>query len=344
MHETVSPIDTMQDTNIIMHNTLGALQIGVMLASVLFGVTTVQAFVYLKDFRRIARQSKYWSALFGMHMTLYLHLCPGREETIRLGELLHNICLCHFLYIYTISNYGHPESLGAKPPFSFDMTFLLSGLIVFCVQSFFAFRIYRFSHKPVSLIFAILAFAWLVGSVVGFAGAVLTPSSVEFIRRWGTTAVAFFSLSSATDLAIAVTLVILLLRNRGKDRFQRTNAIVDTLIRWSIETGLLTSFSGIITAIFVSHFFVCRLKEIFVLILSPLWHVQAQTMKSNMIWLAFYAIRSRLYANSFLAGLNSRTTFRQRSDNPLRLSGVEFKQHIESIPPAVREEGKGIVV
>ncbi|KAJ7857317.1 hypothetical protein B0H14DRAFT_2751619 [Mycena olivaceomarginata] len=40
-------------------------------------------------------------------------------------------------------------------------------------------------------------------------------------------------------------------------------------------------------------------------------------MPKNWIWIAIFTIEARLFANSFLASLNGRTTLRAMSDAPL---------------------------
>ncbi|KAJ7072832.1 hypothetical protein C8F01DRAFT_1300367 [Mycena amicta] len=248
-------------------NTIGALQIGVILSSVLFGMTTLQVYVYFERFPKDRLSIK--------PLVVFVWLV----------ETAHAACFSHVLYSYSIINYGNPASLLLKPPVTFDIGILLSGFIVVSVQLFFAYRIYILSkNRPVAICFAFLA---------------------VYLNKWGTVAILVLSLSAATDLAIALTLVILLRKDREK-RFQKTNVIINQLITWTIETGLLTSVSGIATA------------------------VAYQTMKTNLIWLALFAIRSRLFANSFLAGLNSRTALRAARQNQTHTS--TFPSHPSSFP------------
>ncbi|KAJ7064713.1 hypothetical protein C8F01DRAFT_1249748 [Mycena amicta] len=223
-----------------------------------------------------------------------------------LVETAHAACLSHVLYSYSIIDYGNPASLLLKPPVTLDIGILLSGFIVVSVQQFFAYRIYILSNnRPIAICFAILSLVWFAGAFALFVGGVQATSLPQYLDKWGTVAILVLSLSAATDLVIALTLVILLRRDREK-WFKKTNVIINQLITWTIETGLLTSVSGIATA------------------------VALQTMKTNLIWMALFAIRSQLFANSFLAGLNSRTALRAAHQNQTHTS--MFPSHPSLLP------------
>jgi hypothetical protein len=66
----------------------------------------------------------------GMHSHSRL-ISHRNSPFFRSCEAAHVICIGHALYVMTISDYGHPE-LFARPPDSFIMTIILSGILAVC--------------------------------------------------------------------------------------------------------------------------------------------------------------------------------------------------------------------
>ncbi|KAJ7867147.1 hypothetical protein B0H13DRAFT_2352028 [Mycena leptocephala] len=242
-----------------LNTTLGAFQIGVLISYVLFGVTTTQTYIYYSRFPDDSWKLK--------TLVAFVWVC----------EMVHALCVGYTLYVYTISNYAHLERLVGPIPVSLDIFTLLSGVIRVCVQRFFAFRIYAFSKKlHVSILIWVIAFFILLGSIIIFAIALQMPSLPQLEAQWGWLATALWSVGTVNDLAITATLVILL-HSKRTDLHWRTAALVEKLILWSIETGILMSATSIATL-------ACFL-----------------TMKENFIWLAFFVVGTRVVSNSLLA-------------------------------------------
>ncbi|KAJ7889268.1 hypothetical protein B0H13DRAFT_1888103 [Mycena leptocephala] len=227
-----------------LNTTLGALQIGVLISYMLFGVTTTQTYIYYSRFPDDSRKLKALVAV--------VWVC----------EIVHALCVGHALYMYTISAYAHPERLAGPLPVSLDTSVLLSSGIVLCVQGFFSFRIYAFSGKLyVCILIWVMIFLRLLGSIIIFITTLRMPSLPHYEMQWEWLLTAVWCVSAANDLVIAATLAVLL-RNRRTDvqrRYDfgiasefkvthipcRTAALVDKLILWSIETGMLTSATSI---------------------------------------------------------------------------------------------------
>ncbi|KAF7338809.1 hypothetical protein MSAN_02203600 [Mycena sanguinolenta] len=248
--------------------TIGAYQIGVLVSYVLFGVTTTQAYIY---FGRFPDDNPKFKVLVA-----FVWIC----------EVGHAVCLGHTLYTFTIKDFADPLLLFGPVPKSFETSVLLSGVVGTCAQGFFGFRIYALSKKLcIPILIWIMGFLCLLGCFVIFVGGLKTTSLVEYIAQWGWLATSVWSISTANDVTITAMVVFLLYRQRNKVQ-KRTAALVDKIILWTLETGFLTSVTGLIALVF------------FV------------TMKKNLIWTAFYALTARLFSNSLLASLNSRTTLR----------------------------------
>ncbi|KAJ7886322.1 hypothetical protein B0H13DRAFT_2666696 [Mycena leptocephala] len=256
------------------NTTIGAFQIGVLASYLLFGVTTTQTYIYYGRFPDDSTKHK--------ALVAFIWSC----------EAAHALCIGHTLYTATISDYGHPERIFGPAPKSFDTATLLSGVVAACVQGFFAFRIYTLSKRPsIPILCWIMSFLDLLGNFVIFVTLLPMTSVAGYEVQWEWLLTAVWSVSAANDLTITATLVFILYSRRTHAQ-QSTVALVDKLIVWTIETGMLTSAAAIVML-------ACFVK-----------------MKSNFIWLAVFTVVSRLYANSLLA----RTTLRAMRDISLRSS------------------------
>jgi len=259
-------------------STLGALLIGTLVSYALFGVTTTQAYMYYGRFPEDSLKMK------------------AMVAAVWCGEFAHTICIAISLYIMVITNYGHPERLLVLPDSLLASTFI-GSLVSFGVQVFFAFRIYALSKSlwiP-CVCWALSLFRLVPPNVILFAfGHRPAP---EFLGRFGPLFDAIWAASAANDLLIAGTLVYLLYRRRS-NAFQKTAAVVDKMIAWTIETGVVTSIASIIQlVVFIS-------------------------LPSTFVWLAFFVVIPRLFSNSLLASLNSRAALRSANEPRLPSSNT----------------------
>ncbi|KAF5362797.1 hypothetical protein D9757_011020 [Collybiopsis confluens] len=250
---------------------LGTLEIGILLSGVLFGVVTCQVYVYHKNFPKDP---------------LWLQI--GLVDGIWLMELAHTICTFHALYIYTVTENGNPVALIAAPK-SLGTAVLLHGLIIVLVQGYFTYRIYIFSPKPYLVpIFSVLLILAQLVTVVTLAVMAVTVASVSialYLEEWGTLLVVTLWLRVAADLTISSSLVYFLIKQRNH-AYRSTVLIVDKLIRWTIETGVITSVVGIAL---VTNFLVNT---------------------DNLVWLALLLILPKVFSNTLMANINSRTALR----------------------------------
>ncbi|KAJ7642913.1 hypothetical protein B0H17DRAFT_1216281 [Mycena rosella] len=170
------------------NSTVGALEIGVLVSYVLFGFTTLQTYIYFTRFPDDRGRLKY--------LVTFVWCC----------ELAHVICVGHALYTMTITYYGHPERL-ARAPDSLTATIVFSGLLAPCVQSFFAYRIYRLSDS-----WYIPCFCWglslirLVGAAVVSVVGLKMVTFADFEAQWGWLIITVWAVGVADDLVVAGTL------------------------------------------------------------------------------------------------------------------------------------------
>jgi len=278
-------------------NTLGAYQIGVLVSLVLFGVMSTQTYIYYGRFPTDTRNMKLMVAF------------------VWVLEFAQAICISIALYKWTITSFGVPLIV---PPKTFDISIFFSGVISACVQGFFSFRIYTLSRTLfIPIISWFLSFLRLVVGTAVFITAYRMTALPIFEAQFGWLITTAASVGVGNDLLITVTLVLVLQKQRGEVQ-ARTVPLVDRLIIWTMETGLMTTVASLATLI-------CFL-----------------TMKGNLVWGGVFVVVSRLYSNSVLASLNSRETLRTMNTGypSVTLSSQMRSQLSHTQPIKMRPLGK----
>ncbi|KAF7377852.1 hypothetical protein MSAN_00208800 [Mycena sanguinolenta] len=218
--------------NTVLNNTLGALEIGILVSYMLFGVTTAQTYIYYHHFPDDSPKLK--------AMVAFVWVC----------ESAHAICIGNGLYTYTIVNYGKPERLAYAFPKSLLVGAFLTSVISAIVQGFFVFRTNLLTKKLyLCLIISVMIFLRLLAISAVFSLGLGVTLLVPFEAQWGWLLIVGLAISAATDLTIAVVLTVSL-RNQSRGVCKRTMALVDKLIAWTIETAAITSVSTILKFIF----------------------------------------------------------------------------------------------
>ncbi|OCB87159.1 hypothetical protein A7U60_g5673 [Sanghuangporus baumii] len=167
---------------------------------------------------------------------------------------------------------------------------LFNGLIVFLVQAFFLLRVWRLSQKniPVIVVLGGLILASLALSIVYTVRALEIRVFSRLTEIYALNR-SINVINAVTDVALAAALIYLLQQSRTG--FKRSNHIINRLIFFSLNTGLLTSIDAIVT-----------------LIMNTVYG-------STFLYILFFLNISRLYTNSFMATLNSRKAFRGLDDS-----------------------------
>ncbi|KAG7447197.1 uncharacterized protein BT62DRAFT_67947 [Guyanagaster necrorhizus] len=159
----------------------------------------------------------------------------------------------------------------------------LNGTISAMVQTFYVWRIYNLTKNIwISLVIEVVAivqctFAWYFGisvSVGGLGVDKLIADSPE-VSTW-------LAGSAACDVMITATIVSVLYRANKQSKFSQTTSAVTKIIRFSVETGLLTSAAAVAELI--------------------LWLTQSEY---NIHFIGFLVL-GKLYSNALVATLNSR--------------------------------------
>ncbi|KAJ7751738.1 hypothetical protein DFH07DRAFT_1061796 [Mycena maculata] len=287
-------------------NTMGSMLLGVILSAVLYGISVLQCLFY---FTRYGRDPVYLKCLVAA--TVFL-------DTLHLSFVIHTI------YHYLINNYYNNErlqvmvwsvSVEALPTVSqsqklteFLNPIIWQGVTAALVQSFYAHRVWKMSDKNVLLTGLILVL------VLATAG---QPCAIFHDLNWLITfgiklvvlplTISINALSTAADIIITSTLCFMLHRSRPASL--ETETIINRLILFTINTGLLTSLCAVASLISV---WIVYLQPI-----SPTNHKLRQLLISpkTLIYASFYFCIGRLYSNALLASLNAREVIRGRIDD-----------------------------
>ncbi|KAF8205811.1 hypothetical protein K438DRAFT_523975 [Mycena galopus ATCC 62051] len=255
---------------------LGALEIGFLASAFMFGLLTVQALIYNRKFAK-----DHWT----------LKLLVAAIWFFELGQLG---CVSHVVYIVTITKSGDLLAL-LKPPVTLGTSFLL-GSAVGPLVAFYVSRLLRFSGKMYPAVVGwVLAFLRFGGWVFLSVHVITMVSLSQFEDDFGWLFAMLLGMSAVIDLTISAWIAYFLARRRSRTRDTMHNVsarqLLDRVILWTLQTGVITSLSFLVTLI-------CYL-----------------ILGQYLIWLAVMAILTKVSSNSFLASLNARSSTRTQGKN-----------------------------
>jgi len=243
----------------------GAILIGLVVGSILFGVSTLQTHLYYQKFPN----DSFWIKRLVL--------------LIWFVDAMHVVLCTHTIYHYLVSNFNNPPALSTTI-WSLALQTDCNGLVGMLVELFFARRVYKLSGNVIlTMIICILS---LIHFSLGVYFTAMSMILQDFSSFPSLTWVTCFGLGSAAvaDLLIAGSMVFFL--KRARTGIPRTDSIITTLIVYAINTGLATSIVAVICVICFA------------------------LMPVNFVWLSFFWILGKLYANSLLANLNAREALR----------------------------------
>ncbi|KAF8886200.1 hypothetical protein BD779DRAFT_1786648, partial [Infundibulicybe gibba] len=284
-------------TNHTFDDTLGAIFIGFSLSCVAFGVLTSQTFTY---FKRYPSDRPAYKLLV---------------SSIWLLELLHQVFIGHALYYYTITNFLTPSVLAGSIIWTLVLQLILGAVVGTVVKACFAMRVWRCKFRN---IFSRSPFEGGHDSQQA-----LHPDHSSYCSThiWATRRFTRFELNGLqyaprlkllatlslaggvlTDVVTAAALCYYLRKLRtGHKQYlidsshlkqsnllDSSDSLVNTLTRYAVNTGALTSAVSLCTLI--------------------LYNVRP----SAFYFMGSYFVLSKLYAISFLCTLNTRTIIRGR--------------------------------
>ncbi|KAI0822121.1 hypothetical protein BC628DRAFT_698975 [Trametes gibbosa] len=242
-------------------DTFGALLIGCFVGFIQYGWTVNQCYTYFSAYPNDRRALK------------------SLVATVLVLETFHTILCMHICYYYLTTNYFNPAALE-KAVWSINLLGVVTGAVILASQSFFLRRVWMIGQKFRPLV--IVAGVLLVGEF-GFATAVTVDTFVHPTLHNNNQAwmnCAGVGMAVLADTILTAALIFSL--HRSRTGIRRTDSLIDLLIMYSINTGLVTGVTNMLSLVF------------------------ALAMPDNLIYAAIVIVATKLYANSMLAVLNSR--------------------------------------
>lgn len=250
-------------------NTFGAAFLGMVFAAGLHGVSCVQAVYYF------THQTDQWRTKLLV-------------AAVMVFDTVHQALITHSIYTYMVTHYGVPEKLGLLV-WSLIVEVLFNGFIAVLVQSFLTVRIWKLSGHSILLTgFTVLLVAGEFISVVAFTWLALKMDTFTELATLQSLSIVVNVLAAAGDVLIAGSLCYLL--HSSRTGFQRSDSMINRLILFTVNTGLLTSL--------------CALASLISITAAP----------TTFLYIPFFFCIGRLYTNSLLATLNARKMIRKSAD------------------------------
>lgn len=210
------------------HDTMGALFIGMVLATSLHGMAVVQAFYYYRH------QNDKWPVVTLVTAVMFF-------------DTFHQGSITHLLYTYLVTDTANPGALEDLVP-SLSIQTLINGITAFLVQSFMTARVWRLSDKN-WLITAVIALFVAADFVTVFVFSVWEMFLHEYSQLivLKPLSLAVNVLTVICDLLIAGALGTLL--HFSRTGHKSTETIINRLIIFAVNTGFLTSLFALASLI-----------------------------------------------------------------------------------------------
>ncbi|EJF67269.1 hypothetical protein DICSQDRAFT_158751 [Dichomitus squalens LYAD-421 SS1] len=267
--------------------TMGPLLIGVIICAVFYGVSVSQVFYYFTRYP---------------HDPLYLKLLVF---AVWVTDTVHQGLISHTVYWYFVTTYGDPTALGRLAP-TIIIEVYFNAFTALFVQSFFAMRIYRLSGKKMWLVVpVVMLIGTEFGIIMAYSIKALAFKTFIDLTKLKDLSVSINAFAAAGDVCIAAILCTIL--QTSKTGFSKSNHIINRLMVFSVNTGLLTS--------------ICACISLITILALP----------NTFVYICFFFLMGRLYSNSLMATLNARKGIREASskthDNSLSLQNIHPTGH-----------------
>ncbi|KAJ6483311.1 hypothetical protein C8R45DRAFT_1215155 [Mycena sanguinolenta] len=252
-------------------NSYGVLLLSIVISSVLYGAGVLQFWIYIRKYH--AKDSLILTTLVSLVLIF---------DTCQLA------LLCHGGYKYLVSSITHTEIYFSVVN-SLMIEVFFGCAIATLVQQFYCWRIYKIGNRLlVAAAVSLLSFTSSAALIVYGVKAVQLKFLYQ-VAEMKTLSITSMTLTAVTDVAISVSMVILL--HASKTGYKRTTDLINRLMIFTFNTGLPPAISAILCAVTI--------------ILYP----------NTFIFILFFLLLGRLYTNSLLVTLNTRDYIRTANDD-----------------------------
>ncbi|KAF8874129.1 hypothetical protein BD779DRAFT_263177 [Infundibulicybe gibba] len=203
----------------------GGITICILLAGVLNGCIAMQAHTYFSKFKTDPPMMKYTVA------------------AICLASTLHFACETWEMHSIIITGYFQPF-FNVTIPIGLSITVVLQVFIRCSVQGVYIYRMHKFNRRMWILVPCCVVEALELGLGLTIAVRLAHRASAVQMYVWSLQLswiwTLFLAISAALDVGITLSICIQLWQGR-EDGLKRTKYLVDTVIRWTVQTAFVTS-------------------------------------------------------------------------------------------------------
>ncbi|PCH39039.1 hypothetical protein WOLCODRAFT_21314 [Wolfiporia cocos MD-104 SS10] len=202
--------------------TEGPILVGILIATFLYGIATLQTYNYYREYGKDPPRLK------------ILVACVWLLETAL------TVLTCTYLYTVTVTNSNNPSAYDMLP-WTVAIIFLTGGLLGAVVQSFFAWRVYMLSGHLLPSIVSWSGGLARIGVTAAMCGFVIqTGSRKLYEERYGWSIDLVLGIALFVDVFNTGCMCYYLSRKQNKDNKIQ---VIDKIMIWTIETGLVTRIS-----------------------------------------------------------------------------------------------------
>ncbi|EIN08905.1 hypothetical protein PUNSTDRAFT_52369 [Punctularia strigosozonata HHB-11173 SS5] len=200
---------------------LGVLQIGALISTLLYGVMNMQAYTYYTTDVQGCRRVRALATL------------------VWFLETLHVVVSWIYLYSITVIHYGQPAYLTIIP-WSLSSAVVIGGAVATVAQAFFTYRLWRLSHSVhLAIIGWTLALIHFAAIVTAGVTAMNSAHLGAFMDKYMW--IALVAISDSLLLDVFNTIGLCYYLNAQQSGFDSPSPMLDKIIAWTLETSLITS-------------------------------------------------------------------------------------------------------
>jgi len=259
-------------------NTLGALFLGNLTAAILYGVTCVQTFMYFQNYSRDT---------LSLRITVFfLWIC----------DTVHIAIVTHSVYFYAVTNFSNPLALG-DATVSVMSHLIITSISDITIRYVFGRRLWQLSGGNVPLAISI----GVTSLVVFCSSMAFTSLGIRYkaySKFYKISYLLYLALGSGVVVDTIMALALCIVLAKSRTGFRRTDSLINVLMMYTINTGLLTS------------------------IVALLGLIMYAVMPQTYACLAIIFNLSKLYFNALLATLNARSGLRDQMNRPITVLPV----------------------
>ncbi|KAH7922188.1 hypothetical protein BV22DRAFT_1131633 [Leucogyrophana mollusca] len=261
---------------------VGALEVGGFVMIYFFGFVTVQTYHY---YRKYSGDSTWLRILVAF---------------VWFFEIAHSISVVTGTYDVSVTRFGQRSAETLSPiPSGFAWSIIFASFIPLLVQGFFVRRVRIFSEQIYLPVFCwTICFLRFSGTIAVAIYVMINLASFQSDAQvMGRILSALLVMGVANDVIVAGSMCYYL--KREKTSIDSTIKLLDRLIAYTIETGLLTSLTTLTTLVCFK-------------------------LMTNYVWFAIYLFSAEVYANALLANLNARKVHSAVDQTLVDLSRITY--------------------